>query len=46
MNHNRKIRIAKGSGKSLDEVNQMVKQFEQMSKMMKIAGGKVNISCK
>ena len=39
MNHNRKIRIAKGSGKSLDEVNQMVKQFEQMSKMMKMMQG-------
>ena len=39
INHNRKIRIAKGSGKSLDEVNQMVKQFEQMSKMMKMMQG-------
>ena len=39
MNHNRKIRIAKGSGKSIDEVNQMVKQFEQMSKMMKMMQG-------
>ena len=39
MNHHRKIRIAKGSGKSLDEVNQMVKQFEQMSKMMKMMQG-------
>ena len=39
MSHNRKIRIAKGSGKSIDEVNQMVKQFEQMSKMMKMMQG-------
>ena len=39
MNHNRKIRIAKGSGKSIEEVNQMVKQFEQMSKMMKMMQG-------
>lgn len=34
MNLSRKKRIAKGSGKSLDEINQFVKQFEQMSKMM------------
>jgi signal recognition particle subunit SRP54 len=34
MNLSRKKRIARGSGKSLDEINQFVKQFEQMSKMM------------
>ena len=43
MNHNRKMRIAKGSGKSIQEVNQLIKQFEQMSKMMKMMqGGKGN----
>ena len=43
MNHSRKMRIAKGSGKSIQEVNQLVKQFEQMSKMMKMMqGGKGN----
>jgi signal recognition particle subunit SRP54 len=39
MNHNRKIRIAKGSGKSVEEVNQLIKQFEQMGKMMKMMQG-------
>ncbi|MDR2121943.1 MAG: signal recognition particle protein [Flavobacteriaceae bacterium] len=32
----RKNRIAKGSGRSIQDINQLVKQFEQMSKMMKI----------
>ena len=36
LNHSRKTRIAKGSGKSIQEVNQLIKQFEQMSKMMKM----------
>lgn len=36
----RKERIAKGSGTSMTEVNSLVKQFEQMQKMMKqLAGG-------
>jgi len=39
MNHSRKIRIAKGSGKSVEEVNQLIKQFEQMGKMMKMMQG-------
>ena len=39
MNHSRKLRIAKGSGKSIQEVNQLIKQFEQMSKMMKMMQG-------
>jgi len=30
----RKIRIAKGSGKNIEEVNAFMKQFEQMKKMM------------
>ena len=36
MNHSRKMRIAKGSGEPIEEVNQLIKQFEQMSKMMKM----------
>ncbi len=36
INPNRKIRIAKGSGKDLNEVNQFLKQFEQMKGMMKM----------
>ena len=36
---NRKKRIAKGSGRDIQEVNQLMKQFEQMSKMMKMMQG-------
>lgn len=32
---NRKIRIAKGSARSVEEVNRLLKQFEQMKVMMK-----------
>ena len=32
----RKKRIAKGSGKQLEEVNAFMKQFEQMKQMMKM----------
>ena len=35
MNGSRKLRIAKGSGTTVPEVNQLLKQFEQMRKMMK-----------
>ncbi|SFR53559.1 signal recognition particle subunit FFH/SRP54 (srp54) [Robiginitalea myxolifaciens] len=35
----RKKRIAKGSGTSIQEVNQLLKQFTQMSKMMKMMQG-------
>jgi signal recognition particle subunit SRP54 len=31
----RKIRIANGSGRSVEEVNRLLKQFEEMKKMMK-----------
>ncbi len=36
INASRKTRIAKGSGSTLQEVNQLMKQFDQMSKMMKM----------
>ena len=39
LNTSRKDRIAKGSGRSIQEVNQLIKQFEQMSKMMKMMQG-------
>jgi len=39
LNHSRKNRIAKGSGRDINEVNQLIKQFGQMSKMMKIMQG-------
>jgi len=32
----RKQRIAKGSGRSVEEVNRLLKQFEDMKKMMKM----------
>ncbi len=35
----RKKRIAKGSGSSIQDVNQLMKQFTQMSKMMKMMQG-------
>ena len=35
----RKKRIAKGSGREVQEVNQLLKQFDQMSKMMKMMQG-------
>ncbi len=35
INMSRKQRIAKGSGVSIDEVNRITKQFEQMRKMMR-----------
>jgi len=35
INPSRKIRIAKGSGKELPELNQFLKQFNQMKDMMK-----------
>jgi signal recognition particle subunit SRP54 len=43
LNGPRKQRIAKGSGTSIQEVNKLIKQFEQMRKMMKMmnkSGGK------
>ncbi|MFT4801176.1 MAG: signal recognition particle subunit SRP54 [Flavobacteriaceae bacterium] len=39
INASRKKRIGKGSGTSVQEVNQLMKQFEQMSKMMKMMQG-------
>jgi signal recognition particle subunit SRP54 len=39
LNHSRKNRIAKGSGRDINEVNQLIKQFGQMSKMMKMMQG-------
>jgi signal recognition particle subunit SRP54 len=34
----RRLRIAKGSGRTVQEVNQLLAQFKQMQKVMKIAG--------
>ena len=39
LNGSRKKRIAEGSGSSVVEVNQLIKQFSQMGKMMKMMQG-------
>lgn len=38
LNGSRKRRIAKGSGRSIQEINKLLKQFEQMKSMMKMMG--------
>jgi signal recognition particle subunit SRP54 len=38
LNGQRRLRVAKGSGRPVQEVNQLLTQFKQMQKMMKIAG--------
>jgi signal recognition particle subunit SRP54 len=42
LNPSRKKRIAKGAGVDISEVNKLVKQFEQMKKMMKQFSGMMN----
>lgn len=42
INASRRKRIAAGSGTSLQEVNRLLKQFEEMRKMMKFATNKTN----
>ena len=39
LNGSRKKRIADGSGSDVQEINQLIKQFNQMSKMMKMMQG-------
>lgn len=39
LNVSRKKRIAIGSGRDMKEVNQLLKQFDQMGKMMKMMQG-------
>ena len=42
INNSRKERIARGSGTTMQEVNRLMKQFEQIRKTMKnVAGGKM-----
>ena len=40
INYSRKQRIANGSGTTVQEVNQLLKQFEQTKQMMKMMKGK------
>ena len=39
INQSRKNRIAKGSGTNIQEVNRLIKQFDQMRKMMRMISG-------
>ena len=39
LNQSRRMRIAKGSGTNIQEVNRLMKQFDQMRKMMKMVSG-------
>ena len=39
INQSRRVRIAKGSGTKLEEVNRLMKQFDQTRKMMKMVSG-------
>ncbi|MBL7976004.1 MAG: signal recognition particle protein, partial [Candidatus Kapabacteria bacterium] len=44
LNGSRRLRIAKGSGTSIQEVNRLIKQFEDMQKMMKqMTNGKMKM---
>lgn len=48
LNGSRRLRIAKGSGSDIKDVNQFIKQFDEMKKMMKkmsgmSAGGKMKL---
>jgi signal recognition particle subunit SRP54 len=38
MNGSRRMRVAKGSGRTVQEVNTLLSQFKQMQKFMKVAG--------
>ena len=39
LNQSRKLRIAKGSGTTIQDVNRLLKQFDQTRKMMKMVSG-------
>ena len=39
LNQSRRVRIAKGSGTNIQEVNRLIKQFDQTRKMMKMVTG-------
>ena len=44
LKNTRKIRISKGSGRSVEEINRLLKQFEQMKMMMKqMTNGNMNL---
>ncbi|MBS1548193.1 MAG: signal recognition particle protein [Bacteroidetes bacterium] len=43
INGSRRARLAKGSGRGIEEVNKLMKQFEEMRKMMKVMGDKTKM---
>lgn len=43
LNGSRKQRIAKGSGRNIDEVNRLIKQFDQTKQMMKMMTNKTQM---
>ena len=44
LKNSRKLRISKGSGRSVEEINRLLKQFEQMKLMMKqMSNGNMNL---
>jgi signal recognition particle subunit SRP54 len=44
LNGSRRKRIAKGSGRNIQEVNRLIKQFDETRKMMKMMSGGKNLS--
>lgn len=44
INGSRRKRIAEGSGRSVQELNKLIKQFSETSKMMKMMGNKKNMA--
>jgi len=46
INGSRRKRIARGSGRSVEEINRLLKQFVQMKKMLKAMGGMVGLGKK
>ena len=43
INGSRRTRLAKGSGRGIEEVNKLMKQFEEMRKMMRMMGDKTKM---
>ena len=42
INQSRRMRIARGSGTKIEDVNRLMKQFDQTRKMMKMVSGMGN----
>jgi len=43
LNGSRRMRIAKGSGNSIQDINRLIKQFKEMGKMMKMFKNNKNL---